>query len=667
MGKVRYLSLKYNMASQNVSRGNLSISGKTFISDTSLDSSVNNIAVIDSNGEIKVRGVDTLNNTYITGGSYNCTTSTLSLNNTGGSALGTANGPYLRFISAQVHQSIMDSDGTLYVAGLINAFENTSDVNNPTADYPYRWGLDGVAKLNYPSYELNGDFKTHGTNYGLSEVYSVSIDSSKNIYITHIHQNSISGVSAPMRWSVIGADGTINTSIDFQSHILLDSSNNISSTRHVFVTSNDKIILAGPFNRYSGTSVTYANQMIGLEPNGSVYGNFHQVPLDSTNSGSQTNTWPNFYEDPDGNIYFWDEALRTTGSTVIYDFFRTDSLGNFDSNFTPFTVSPTGVPRRVKVHGDYVYLMGWYSSIDGVSQTSNMGGVNHYPGIIRFNKINGTWDSSYKLYFSKSGEVPQVRDVHFYDDGSMLVIGWFDYYSGTSVTSNGILKIKSDLTIDTTTDFGTGIDGVGINLHITPDNNLLITGLFSGYSSDDQWENIVKIGNNSQSIDIPFNVCDTFTGGTSSGTTITIEGGCCDDIVITGVTGVYVTGATAEYTGVTLTRNDDVNVLIDSEQTIRTKYTGVTVGTTTLVTIPVAQFFGTHIEYAVTNGTGVRTGILIGSFEGGTKVEISDVCTADTTDFSSDFEFDITASGQVQAVVTSGTYTIVFNTRAIEI
>lgn len=657
------------MASQNVSRGNLSISGKTFISDTSLDSSVNNIAVIDSNGEIKVRGVDTLNNIYITGGSYNCTTSTLSLNNTGGSPLGTANGPYLRFNSIRVRQSVMDSDGNLYAAGNFSSFENTSDINNPTVDYPYRWDLDGVAKLNYPSYELNEGFKTHGANYGLTEVFSVSIDSSKNIYIRHPFEDSISGVSAPMRWSVIGSDGTINTSIDFQSHILVDSSNNISSTSHVFVTSNDKIILAGVFNRYSGTSVTYANQMIGLNPNGSVYGNFHQVPLDSTNSGGQTNTWPNFYEDPDGNIYFWDSLLVTTGSTVIYDFFRTDSLGNFDSNFTPFTFSPTGDPHRVKVYGDYVYLMGWYSIIDGVSQISNIGGVNHYPGIIRFNKTNGTWDSSYKIYFSENGGVPAVTDVHFYDDGSMLVIGKFDYYSGTSLTSKSIVKIKSDLTIDTTTDFGTGIsdNGIGVNLHITPDNNFLITGSFSGYSSDDQWEDIVKIGNNSQSIDIPFNVCDTFTGGTSSGTTITIEGGCCDDIVITGVTGVYVTGATADYTGVTLSRNDDVNVLIDSEQTIRTKYTGVTVGTTTLVTIPVAQFFGTHIEYAVTNGTGVRTGILIGSFEGGTKVEMSDVCTADTTDFSADFEFDITASGQVQAIVTSGTYTIVFNTRAIEI
>jgi len=675
LGKVNYLLLKYNMASQNVSRGNLSISGKTFISDTSLDSSVNNIAVIDSNGEIKIRGVDTLNNTYITGGSYNCTTSTLSLNNVGGSALGTAISPYLRFggsnvaLAPIVYQSVMDSDGNLYAVGSITTFENTSDVNDPNADYPYRWELDGVAKLNYPSYELDDAFKTHGDNYGLLGGLSISIDSSKNIYISHPSQYSISGVSAPMGWSVIDIDGTINTSIDFQSHILLNK-NSISSTRHVFVNSNDKIILAGPFTRYSGTSVTYANQMIGLEPNGSVYGNFHQVPLDSTNIGGLTNTWPNFYEDPDGNIYFCSEALVTTGSTVIYDLFRTDSLGNFDSNFTPFTVSPIGLPRRVKVHGDYVYLMGHYSSIDGVSQTSNIGGVNYYPGIIRFNKINGTWDSSYKLYFSKSGGNPEVFDVHFYDDGSVLAIGEFDYYSGTSLTSRGIVKIKSDLTIDTTTDFGTGFgspSGIGVNLHTTPDNNLLITGLFKEYSSDDQWESIVKMGNNTQSIDIPFNVCDTFTGGTSSGTTITIEGGCCNDIVITGVTGVYVTGATADYTGVTLTRNDDVNVLIDSEQTIRTKYTGVTVGTTTLVTIPVAQFFGTHIEYAVTNGTGVRTGILIGSFEGGTKVEMSDVCTADTTDFSSDFEFDITASGQVQAVVTSGTYTIVFNTRAIEI
>ena len=656
------------MSSRNVSRGNLSISGKTFISDTSLDSSVNNIAVIDSNGEIKVRGVDTLNDTYITGGSYNCTTSTLSLNyNVGGPALGTAIGPYLRFTSpvAQffgvlVRQSVMDSDGNLYAVGSFSGFENASDVHD----------LDGVAKLNYPSYELNDAFKTHGDNYGILGSYSISIDSSKNIYISHPTENSISGVSAPMEWSVIGIDGTINTSIDFQSHILLDSSNNISSTNYVFVTSNDKIILQGPFNRYSGISVTYANQMIGLEPNGSVYGNFHQVPLDSTIIIPTNDSWHTFYEDTDGNIYFWDEILVTTGSTVIYDFFRTDSLGNFDSNFTPFTSDPTGRPRSVKVHGDYVYLMGYYSIIDGVSQTSNMGGVDHYPGIIRFNKINGTWDSSYKLYFSYINSLPKVTDVHFYDDGSMLVIGSFDYYSGTSLTSNGIVKIKSDLTIDTTTDFGTGFNNIpsaGIKLHTTPDNNLLITGLFKEYSSDDQWGSIVKIGNNTQSIDIPFNVCDTFTGGTSSGTTITIEGGCCDDIVITGVTGVYVTGATAEYTGVTLTRNDDVNVLIDSEQTIRTKYTGVTVGTTTLVTIPVAQFFGTHIEYAVTNGTGVRTGILIGSFEGGTKVEMSDVCTADTTDFSSDFEFDITASGQVQAVVTSGTYTIVFNTRAIEI
>ena len=377
------------MASQNISRGNLIISGKTFISDTSLDSSVNNIAVIDSNGEIKVRGVDTLNNTYITGGSYNCTTSTLSLNyNTVGPALGTATGPYLRIggyvpsVPPEVSQSVMDSDGNLYGVGSFWSFENTSDVHGP-------WELDGVVKLNYPSYELNGDFKTHGSNYFSNpypSVQSVSIDSSKNIYVAHYQQDSISGVSAPMRWSVIGADGTINTSIDFQSHILLDSHNNISSTDYIFVTSNDKIILTGNFYRYSGTSVTYANQMIGLEPNGSVYGNFHQVPCSYT-AGVASHREP-FYEDPDGNIYFLSDSLVTTGSTVIYDFFRTDSLGNFDSNFRPFTSDPTGYPHRVKVHGDYVYVMGYYKIIGGVTQTLNIGGRNHYPGIVRFNKIN---------------------------------------------------------------------------------------------------------------------------------------------------------------------------------------------------------------------------------------------------------------------------------------
>lgn len=676
------------MASKNVSRGNLSISGKTFISYTPLNNTSDNLMVIGNGGEVNVRSISTLNNTYLTGGTYDCSTSTLTLNNTGGSDLGTSVGPYLSFSGSGISRySVVDSSGNLYVAGNFSGFENSLDINNIGNSNPYLWGdLDSIAVLD-SNQILTDTFKTP-KNYNLTSTNRVQIDSNRNIYLLHQSANSISGVSAPMYWSVIDGDGNVNTSIDFQSHVLLGDSDIITDPTGMYVTNNDKIILIGNFLKYSGASVTDVGNIVVVNQDGSLFGNFHQLNITNQSSAAVNFAGMSYAEDDNGDFYFAHGQIQINNNPDTLVIFKTDSQGNLDNTFTPFTGNTIGSSVlndgvRVKIFGNYIYLIGNIFKLNDITLTQDFNGVLHSVGITRVDKNTGEWDSEFLIYFAETtfeqtSDSGIIYDIHVYDDDSTLVTGSFDHYSGTALTSYGIVKLNSDLTINVDANFGVGFNqnnpGNPIprphDIHLLPDNNILITGQFSGYSGNDQWHNIVKISNNSQNVEIPFNVCNTFTGGTSfesvNGSTITIEGGCCNDIVITGVTGVYVTGATTDYTGVTLSRNDDVNVLIDSEQTIRTKYTGITVGTTTLVTIPVSTYGVTHIEYMVTNGTGVRGGILMGSFESGTKVEMSDVCTADTTDFSSDFEFDITASGQVQAIVTSGTYTIVFNTRAIE-
>ena len=72
------------MAKEFIARNGLSVSGKTFISNVSLDASVDSILLLDG-AEVKYRNVNSLPDTFVTGGTLNSSTGTATFtNNTGG-------------------------------------------------------------------------------------------------------------------------------------------------------------------------------------------------------------------------------------------------------------------------------------------------------------------------------------------------------------------------------------------------------------------------------------------------------------------------------------------------------------------------------------------------------------------------------------------------------
>ena len=106
------------MAKEFIARNGLSVSGKTFISNVSLDASVDSILLLDG-AEVKYRNVNSLPDTFVTGGTLNSSTGTATFtNNTGGTFNITG------FFTSGDTVNIYNNDGTLDSDRVVNQDTN---------------------------------------------------------------------------------------------------------------------------------------------------------------------------------------------------------------------------------------------------------------------------------------------------------------------------------------------------------------------------------------------------------------------------------------------------------------------------------------------------------------------------------------------------------------
>jgi uncharacterized delta-60 repeat protein len=104
-------------------------------------------------------------------------------------------------------------------------------------------------------------------------------------------------------------------------------------------------------------------------------------------------------------------------------------------------------------------------------------------GIVRLN-LDGTFDMSF-VNGSGYGFNGEVFDVDIQTDGKIIVGGAFSTYSDNtgSYTSNGIARLNSDGTFDTTfNNGGTGFDNYVSSVKIQSDGKILCGGLFTVYN-----------------------------------------------------------------------------------------------------------------------------------------------------------------------------------------
>jgi uncharacterized delta-60 repeat protein len=99
-------------------------------------------------------------------------------------------------------------------------------------------------------------------------------------------------------------------------------------------------------------------------------------------------------------------------------------------------------------------------------------------GIIRLNS-DGSIDTSFNI--SDGFDSGTVYTLAIQADGKIIVGGWFNGYQGES--ANRIIRLNSDGSIDDTFDMGTGFDLYVYTLALQSDGKIIVGGVFSSYQS----------------------------------------------------------------------------------------------------------------------------------------------------------------------------------------
>jgi uncharacterized delta-60 repeat protein len=185
---------------------------------------------------------------------------------------------------------------------------------------------------------------------------------------------------------------------------------------------------------------------------------------------------------------------------------RINSNGTLDSTFTTgsgFVLSGGSQPvRTIAIQSDGKYIVGGnFISYRGVS----------YNNIIRLNS-DGSIDNSFSI---GTGFNLSVQTIKIQSDGKILIGGNFTAYNGT--TSNRIIRLNTDGSIDNTFNVGTGF-GTGTGFYNTiskiilqSDGKPIIVGDYSTYQGQTR-NRIIRL-NTDGSIDTTFNIGTGFNVG----------------------------------------------------------------------------------------------------------------------------------------------------------
>ncbi|ESU24531.1 hypothetical protein FEDK69T_09800 [Flavobacterium enshiense DK69] len=183
---------------------------------------------------------------------------------------------------------------------------------------------------------------------------------------------------------------------------------------------------------------------------------------------------------------------------LIFLFYTLSALGqagNLDTSFNPNDLGfgqgdgANGSVKAVAVQPDGKILIGGdFTKYNGTTQ-------NH---IARLNS-DGTPDSSFNSGF---GADSKINSIVVQSDGKILIGGDFSYYQG--VERNRIARLNFDGSLDSTFNPGTGADSSVLSIAMQADGKILIVGSFTNYNGVTQ-NKIARLKTDG-SLDSSFNI-----------------------------------------------------------------------------------------------------------------------------------------------------------------
>jgi len=303
----------------------------------------------------------------------------------------------------------------------------------------------------FPSGSKDTSFNI-GTGFN-NTVYSVKMDSSEKIYVGGFF-GSYSG-SSQNGLIRLNSDGTKDTSFNIGTGFTGGS-----IVYSISQESGGKIYAGGVFTAYSGSS---QEGLVKINTDGTKDTSFNIGTGFSAGEIYATEI------DSNGKLLVGGLFLNYSGSSQN-SLIRLNSDGTKDTSFNVGAGCDLGVKLITIDSSEKIYVGGFFSSYSGSSQN----------GLVRLN-TDGTKDTSFNV---GTGFNSGVESLIIDASGSLIVGGSFTSYSGSG--QNGLVKLNTNGTKDTTFDIGTGFDAGVQSLVTQSDGKIVAGGSFTTYKGSSQ-------------------------------------------------------------------------------------------------------------------------------------------------------------------------------------
>jgi uncharacterized delta-60 repeat protein len=252
-------------------------------------------------------------------------------------------------------------------------------------------------------------------------------------------------------------------------------------------TLNNKILVGGDFTKYNGVSVS---KIIRLNNDGTIDGSF--------NTGTGFNNMVNaITTQSDGKILVGGNFTSYNGTPALY-LTRLNADGTIDSSFlnqTGFIQSSSYRINFIKLQSDNKILVGGYVN-SAIPSTGNLKRLNS----------NGSLDTSFNLFPPNfPGSFTEIKSIILQSDGKIILGGNITLPLGSTVLRN-IVRINSNGSYDSSfvSQIGFNPGGKVNSMFLQSDNKIIVGGEFTSYNGVSS-DRIVRI-NNDGTIDNSFNI-----------------------------------------------------------------------------------------------------------------------------------------------------------------
>lgn len=345
---------------------------------------------------------------------------------------------------------------------------------------------------------------TFNTGTGLAgAAYNVHIQSDGKL-ITAGAFTTYSGSSNPyiVRINTNGTkDTTFNIGTGFNSTVYISN-----------LRSDGKLMVAGAFTTYSGSSNNY---IVRINANGTKDTTFNVGTGLNLNWAAGTNNSIAF--DSENNTYLAADNFIYSGSFVPR-IFKIKNNGTLDTTFNPgiglnrFAIANIVSSSRLYIGGTFTSYQ--FTGSTGIAMVSD----------------SATLSSSFNPSLGFNNDVYTIIKQ---SDGKLVVGGAFTFYSTSS--NNYIVRINADGTKDTTFNIGsTGLQNITYDLALQTSGKIIVGGSFTTYSGSSTSTTRLMRLNTSGSQDLTYN-----TGAGLNSYPLTVLSTADDKVLVLGLFTTY--------------------------------------------------------------------------------------------------------------------------------